>query len=77
MRLSRRISEIERARRKRPDSLAAYDLYLRALPYGYAVTPEGNAAALDLIEQAIALDPDFAPAAAQAAWCYGQRATMA
>src|SRR5207237_8858903 len=31
-----RQSEIERARRKRPDSLDAYDLYLRALPYAFA-----------------------------------------
>src|SRR5437588_397034 len=30
-----RQSEIERARRKRPDSLDAYDLYLRALPYAF------------------------------------------
>src|SRR5271156_5734862 len=30
-----RQTEIERARRKRPDSLDAYDLYLRALPYAF------------------------------------------
>ena len=30
---SLRKSEIERSRRKRPESLGAYDLYLRALPY--------------------------------------------
>jgi len=28
-----RQAEIERARRKRPDNLDAYDLYLRALPF--------------------------------------------
>ncbi|MCZ6522292.1 MAG: adenylate/guanylate cyclase domain-containing protein, partial [Alphaproteobacteria bacterium] len=72
-----RVAEIKRARRRRPDSLEAYDLYLRALPYNYAANPEGNVAALALLEQAIALDPGFAPAAAQAAWCYQQRATLA
>ncbi len=34
-----RRAEIERARRKRPDNLDAYDLYLRALPHAYANTP--------------------------------------
>jgi adenylate cyclase len=32
--------EIERARRKQPDSLDAYDLYLRALPYAYTAMPQ-------------------------------------
>jgi tetratricopeptide (TPR) repeat protein len=72
-----RAAEIERARRRRPDSLEAYDLYLRALPHAYASTPEGNIEAVDLLERAIALDPGFAPAAAMAAWCYQQRATFA
>src|SRR5467141_2338498 len=35
-----RQSEIERARRKRPDSLDAYDLYLRALPYAFVAMPD-------------------------------------
>ena len=35
-----RQSEIERARHKRPDSLDAYDLYLRALPYAFTPMPE-------------------------------------
>ena len=41
-----RRAEIERARRKRPDRLDAYDLYLRALPHVYANTPADNEAAL-------------------------------
>ena len=43
-----RRAEIDRAKRKRPDSLDAYDCYLRAFPLAYANTPEdgarGNAA---------------------------------
>ncbi len=35
-----RLAEIERARRKRPDNLDAYDLYLRALPLAFANVPE-------------------------------------
>src|SRR5689334_2749389 len=34
-----RQTEIERARRKRPDSLDAYDLYLRALPFVFTAMP--------------------------------------
>ena len=35
-----RQAEIERARRKRPDSLDAYDLYLRALPFAFTAMPK-------------------------------------
>ena len=35
-----RQAEIERAKRKRPDSLDAYDLYLRALPFAFTAMPE-------------------------------------
>ena len=65
--------EIDHARRKRPENLDAYDLCLRALPYAYAMHPDDNDKALVLFEQALALDPDFAPALAYAAWCYEQR----
>jgi tetratricopeptide (TPR) repeat protein len=65
--------EIERAKRKRPDDLSAYDLYLRAIARMYEVTPTGRAAALDLIEQALALEPDYAEAHGIAAWCYFAR----
>jgi len=70
-----RKAEIERSRRKRPENLDAYDLYLRALPHTYAFLPEDNRIALELLHQAIALDPGFAPALATAAWCYEQRLT--
>ena len=44
-----RQAEIERARRKRPDSLDAYDLYLRALPYAFVSMPEDADKALALL----------------------------
>jgi len=68
-----RQSEIERARRKRPDSLDAYDLYLRALPYTGAAMPEDADKALPLLGKAIELEPDFAAAHAMIAWCHEAR----
>jgi adenylate cyclase len=68
-----RQSEIERARRKRPDSLDAYDLYLRALPDAVAAMPENADKALALLGKAIELEPDFAAAHAMIAWCHEQR----
>ena len=65
-------AEIERARRKRSDSLDAYDLYLRALPYVNAKSLDETKLALPLLEQALAIDPDYAIAHAYAAWCHEQ-----
>jgi TolB-like protein len=48
-----RRAEIERARRKRPDSLDAYDIYLRALPHAHANTPANTDEALRLLNQAL------------------------
>jgi adenylate cyclase len=70
-----RKAEIRRSRRKRPQNLDAYDLYLRALPHVYAMHPDDNSRALEFLIQAIELDPEFAPAMAFAAWCYEQRLT--
>ena len=52
-------AEIERARRKGPDNLNAYDLYLRALPHAYAYTPEARTQALKLL---LANDPNYVEA---------------
>jgi adenylate cyclase len=65
--------EIDRARRKRPDNLDAYDLYMRALPEARAMTAESNIRAVLLLEQALGLERDYAAAAGLAAWCYGLR----
>src|SRR5262249_29106023 len=67
-----RQAEIDRARRKRPDSLDAYDLYLRAFPHAYANTPEEGREALRLLEQALRLEPNYAAAHGIAAWCHEQ-----
>jgi tetratricopeptide (TPR) repeat protein len=68
-----RRAEIARARRKRPGSLDAYDLCLRAVPHALSNTADGAATALALLEEALALDPDYLPAHGYAAWCREQR----
>lgn len=66
-------AEIQRAKRKRPSDLDAYDLFLRALPLAWSCTRAGNHEALQLLDQAMALDADYAPAYALASWCHGQQ----
>ena len=70
---SLRQAEIERAKRKRPDSLDAYDLYLRALPHSRTAMPGDADKALALLEQALALQPDYPAAHAAVAWCHEVR----
>jgi len=60
-------AEIERAARKRPDSLTAYDHYLRARA---ALNNLQIGDAAKLLEQAIAASADYAKAKAVRAWCY-------
>ena len=66
---SLRDAEIERVKRKRPDNLDAYDLVLRAIPNVYVLMPEAAAKAVPLLEQAIALDDNYASAHGWLAWC--------
>jgi adenylate cyclase len=61
-------AEVRRVRQKPTDSLGAYDLYLRALPHHYAQTREGSDAALNLLREAVRVDPSFALAKAFAAY---------
>jgi adenylate cyclase len=63
-------AEIERARRKPTESLGAYDLYLRALPHLVTPTAESNREARRLLDQALALDPDYAVALGFKAWSH-------
>lgn len=72
-----RKAEIERARRKPVENLDAYDLYLRAVPHAFAMRPDENLLALDLLNRAIELDPTYPPALGYAAWCLRQRLSRA
>jgi adenylate cyclase len=63
-------SEIERSRRKRPESLDAYDLYLRALPHMASMMPADAMIAAKFLDDALKLDPDYAAAHGLLAWCH-------
>lgn len=67
---SLRRAEIRRVSRKRPDSLDAYDLVLRAQPDVDSGMPEQVTRALALLERSIALEPSYALAHGNAAMCH-------
>ena len=71
-----RQAEVERVRRKRPESLDAYELFLRALPFVHGMDSGGYAEGIALLERAIGINPEFAPALAYVAWCYERRITL-
>jgi TolB-like protein/Flp pilus assembly protein TadD len=63
------LAEAERRRSIPPSELDAYDLLLRASSLRDAFTAESLEAAIGCLEQALAIDPDYAPAMAAAAYC--------
>jgi adenylate cyclase len=68
-------SEIERSRRKRPESLDAHDLYLRALPYVSPISPVNAPIATEFLLQALKLEANYAAAHAYLAWAHQIRFT--
>ena len=60
--------EIERARRKHPERLDAYDHYLRALPHVWTNNPAEAPQAIEHLEAALQIQPDFPSARAFASW---------
>jgi tetratricopeptide (TPR) repeat protein len=62
--------EIQRVKRKRPESLDAYDLALQALPYTYSHRAEDADHAIPLLRRALELEPGYPAAHASLAWCY-------
>jgi adenylate cyclase len=65
-------AEIERVRRRPPNELDAYGLAIRAFPLARASYPGAAIRALELLNRAMDVDPDSAPATALAAWCHAQ-----
>ena len=63
-------SEIERSRRKHPENLDAYDLYLRALSHTASAMPADARIAAGFLEDALRLNPDYAAAHALLALCH-------
>ena len=68
-----RRAEIERARRKRPENLDAYDIVLRSWPLLYSRMPEDADRTIPLFQRAIELDPTYGLAHAALAWCFHAR----
>lgn len=69
-------AEIERVRRRPPESLDAYDLYLQALPYFRGTDAATRAGAIERLEAAVRRDPTFAIGLAHAAWAYERQDTF-
>jgi adenylate cyclase len=65
-------TEIERATRRRPENLTAYDFFLRALQQYYPSTREGLVETIRLAHRALELDPRFGFVAALAGVCHMQ-----
>jgi adenylate cyclase len=70
---SLRLAEIERVKRKRPDSLDAYDLVLQAQPDVFSGMPDRATKALALLDRALVLNSNYALAHAFAAMSYHNR----
>jgi adenylate cyclase len=68
-----RIAEIERSRRKRPQDLGSYDYTIRAMPHVWALEKDESAKALEFLEKALLIAPDYPLALALAGWCHAQR----
>jgi len=71
-----RVSSVERGRisGRSTESRVAYDLYLRASQLRYGSVRSANTAAVELLKQALALDPGFAQARARLAHAYAMKA---
>lgn len=72
-----RSAELERVRRKRPGSLEAYDLVLRAQPFAHSHLADDATIAIPLLTQALSFEPDYAAAHAPLALCYHSRFSRA
>ncbi|MCY1334212.1 putative PEP-CTERM system TPR-repeat lipoprotein [compost metagenome] len=67
-------AEIELAKRRPPTSLRAYDLVMRAYPNLWGRRKDANDQAIELLRQAIAIDPAYGRAHALLAWCHASKA---
>ena len=68
-----RLAEIERARRKPPQDMSAYDYAMRAMSHVWMLEKDQANDALKLLNNALEIDPDYPLALALAAWCHAQR----
>jgi adenylate cyclase len=69
-----RIAEIKRSRRKRPQDLGCYDYTMMAMPHVWTLERDESTKALELLEKALTIDPEYPLALVLAGWCHAQRA---
>ncbi len=65
-------AEIDRAARKRPHDMGAYDYAMRAMRHVWMQDQDESTKALILLENALEIDPDYPLALALSAWCWSQ-----
>jgi len=68
-----RTAEVERSRRRQPRHLGAYDYAMRAMPHVWALREEESGKAIELLDNALAIDPEYPLALSLAGWCHAQR----
>ncbi|MDX1375961.1 MAG: adenylate/guanylate cyclase domain-containing protein [Burkholderiales bacterium] len=68
-------AQLERVKRKKPSDLSVYDRVLRAKLCHHSGTPEDNALGLQLLDEAIRVDPSYAAAYGWRACTLGQAVT--
>ncbi len=66
-------AEIDRIKSKPVDDLNAYDLMLQAHYFEHRYTKESLAKAIECLDRALVINPNFAQAMALAAYCYAER----
>ena len=70
------LAEIRRAAARTTDNMGSYDLYLRASTLWRTLTRAGAREALDVVNRALVLDPEYGPALALASSCHHLLATF-
>jgi TolB-like protein len=68
-----RSAEVERGKRKRPESLDAYDCLLRAMPFVHSHVAGDALQAIPLLQRALEYQPDYGAAHASLALCFHSR----
>jgi TolB-like protein/DNA-binding winged helix-turn-helix (wHTH) protein/cytochrome c-type biogenesis protein CcmH/NrfG len=64
------VAEAARVRKKPPQSIDAWDLVMQAVPHMWRMSVEEHGSAQDLLQQAIALDSNYAHAHGLLGWTY-------
>jgi adenylate cyclase len=67
-----RLAEIERVRTKKPQDWGAYDYTMRAIRHVWMLEHDEAKRAMELLDKALEIDPDYPLALALSAWCWAQ-----